>query len=78
VSHEKIVEDNKPEYYLDLRQSQRTFQTDHDTILPWLTFFLDITLFQARMALELFFRRKYRKAALPPPGGCLALLAGSR
>ena len=27
-SHEKIVEDNKPEYYLALRQSQRTFQTD--------------------------------------------------
>jgi Fic family protein len=53
ISHEKIVEDNKPEYYLALRQSQRTFQTEHDTILPWLTFFLDITLQQASMALDL-------------------------
>ena len=53
ISHEKIVEDNKPEYYLVLRQSQRTFQTDHDTILPWLTFFLDITLQQASLALDL-------------------------
>jgi len=54
VSHEKIIEDNKPDYYLALRQSQRTFQTEHDTILPWLTFFLEIMFQQARMALDLF------------------------
>jgi Fic family protein len=53
VSHEKLIEDNKPEYYLALRQSQRTFKTDQDSILPWLTFFLDISLIQARMALNL-------------------------
>ena len=54
VSHEKLVEDNKPEYYLALRQSQRTFKTDQDTILPWLSFFLDISLLQARIAVDLF------------------------
>ena len=54
VSHEKIIEDNKPEYYLALRQSQKTFNTDHETIVPWLEFFSDITLHQSKMALELF------------------------
>ena len=39
VSHEKLVEDNKPEYYLALRQSQKTFKTDHETIISWLDFF---------------------------------------
>ena len=53
VSHEKIIEDNKPEYYLALRQSQRTFKTDSETIVPWLTFFLDVVLLQARRALDL-------------------------
>jgi len=54
VSHEKIIEDNKPEYYLALRQSQKTFNTDSETIIPWLTFFLDAVLLQARRALDLF------------------------
>jgi len=27
VSHEKLIEDNKPEYYLSLRNSQKTFKT---------------------------------------------------
>jgi Fic family protein len=65
VSHEKIVEDNKPEYYLSLRQSQRTFQTDQDTILPWLTFFLDILLVPARMALDLLSGENIEKLLSP-------------
>ncbi|MCU0485172.1 MAG: Fic family protein [Anaerolineales bacterium] len=65
VSHEKIVEDNKPEYYLALRQSQRTFQTDQDTIVPWLSFFLEVTLYQARMALELLSKENIEKLLSP-------------
>jgi Fic family protein len=65
VSHEKIVEDNKPGYYLALRQSQRTFQTDHDTILPWLSFFLEVTLYQARTALELLSEENIEKLLSP-------------
>ena len=42
ISHEKLVEDNKPEYYLALRQSQKTFKTENETIIPWLDFFLTI------------------------------------
>jgi len=64
VSHEKFVEDNKPEYYLALRQSQKTFKTPKDsklptgqaenkTIIPWLDFFLTIFLKQSEMAIDL-------------------------
>jgi len=53
VSHEKIVEDNKPEYYLALRKSQKTFKTKHENIIPWLDFFLTIFLKQSEMAIDL-------------------------
>lgn len=53
VSHEKLVEDNKPEYYLALRQSQKTFKTDKENINPWLDFFLTILLKQSQMAIGL-------------------------
>lgn len=53
VSHEKLVEDNKPEYYLALRKSQKTFKTDHENIIPWLDFFLTIFLKQSEMAIDL-------------------------
>ena len=53
VSHERIIEDNKPEYYLALRQSQKTFWTDEDSITPWLEFFLNVIYQQSKMALEI-------------------------
>ena len=53
ISHEKIIEDNKQTYYLSLRNSQKTFKTTKDTILPWLDFFLGVVLKQARLAIEL-------------------------
>ena len=53
VSHEKFVEDNKPEYYLALRQSQKTFLSAEETIIPWLDFFLTIFLKQSEMAIDL-------------------------
>jgi len=65
VSHEKLVEDNKPEYYLALRQSQRTFQSEKETILPWLTFFLDMILSQAKMALDLISDENIEKLLSP-------------
>jgi len=51
VSHEQIVERRKDEYYLALRKSQETFKTDHDTIAPWLNFFLSVVKQQATKAL---------------------------
>ncbi len=53
VSHEKIIEDNKPEYYLALRQSQKTFKIDNETIIPWLDFFLTTFLKQSEMVIDL-------------------------
>ena len=53
VSHEKLIEDNKAEYYLALRQSQKTFKTDGENITPWMEFFLRILLSQALEANKL-------------------------
>lgn len=52
VSHEQIVERRKDEYYLALRKSQETFNTDHDTISPWLNFFLSVVREQSTKALS--------------------------
>ena len=53
VSHEKLIEDNKPDYYLALRNSQKTFKTDHPDISPWLAFFTSVLLIQAESAVKL-------------------------
>lgn len=53
VSHEQIVEKRKDEYYLALRESQKTFKTENDSIVPWLNFFLSIVKEQATKALAL-------------------------
>ncbi|MFA4818597.1 MAG: Fic family protein [Patescibacteria group bacterium] len=52
VSHEQIIERRKDEYYIALRKSQETFKTDHDTIAPWLNFFLSVVREQAAKALS--------------------------
>ncbi|HCM82646.1 MAG: Filamentation induced by cAMP protein Fic [Microgenomates group bacterium GW2011_GWC1_43_11] len=53
VSHEKLIEDNKPEYYLALRTSQKTLKTKTRNMTAWLSFFLRIVLKQSRMAVDL-------------------------
>jgi Fic family protein len=53
VSHEKIVEDNKADYYIALRRSQNSFKTKRDDLSPWLNFFLDVTLRQIQSAVDL-------------------------
>ena len=40
VSHEKLVEDNKPDYYIALRRSQKNIGAKKHDITPWLDFFL--------------------------------------
>lgn len=50
VSHEQIIEHRKDEYYIALRKSQETFYSDHDTIVPWLNFFLSVVKEQASKA----------------------------
>lgn len=53
VSHEKLVEENKSEYYIALRRSQKTFNTPKESIAEWLSFFLKMILAQSERALEL-------------------------
>lgn len=53
VSHEKLIEDNKNEYYLALNQAQRTLKTGQEDISRWLLFFLTILRKQARLAIGL-------------------------
>ncbi|HEY3275020.1 MAG TPA: Fic family protein [Syntrophorhabdaceae bacterium] len=53
VSHEKLIEDNKNNYYLALVKSQKTFGKKTENIFPWLNFFLDMLLKQSEMAITL-------------------------
>lgn len=50
ISHEKLIEDNKDRYYLALNKSQKT---KNDDIKPWLIFFLEMILEQAKLAVKL-------------------------
>src|SRR3989338_5029620 len=61
VSHEKLVEDNKPEYYIALRRSQKTMGTKDESIVDWLDFFLDMLLKQSQMAVELLSKENIEK-----------------
>lgn len=61
VSHEKLIEDNKPDYYLALRKSQKTIKTKRENILPWLDFFLTVFLKQSQMAVDLLSRENLEK-----------------
>jgi len=65
VSHEQIVERRKDEYYIALRKSQETFNTDHDTIAPWLNFFLSVIKEQATKALSYLEEEKVEDTLSP-------------
>ncbi|MDO8505171.1 MAG: Fic family protein [bacterium] len=65
VSHEKLVEDNKDEYYIALRRSQKTFRKENEDIVPWLNFFLDIFLEQSKRAIELLSKENVEKLLSP-------------
>src|SRR3989338_5907050 len=53
VSHEKLVEEKKQEYYVALRKTQITFKSKKPDIVHWLTFFLNIILDQSKEAVDL-------------------------
>lgn len=61
VSHEKLVEDNKPDYYIALRRSQKTLGTKKENIADWLDFFLRLVLKQSQMAVELLSKENIEK-----------------
>ncbi len=68
ISHEKLIEDNKPDYYMALRKSQKTFlpavasaKAGKEDIIPWLEFFLIIFIKQSKMAVELLSEENIEK-----------------
>lgn len=65
VSHEKLIEDNKENYYIALRRSQKSFGTEKEDITPWLDFFLTMLLKQSEMALELMESEQVEKLLSP-------------
>jgi Fic family protein len=65
VSHEQLVEHRKDEYYIALRKSQETFKTEHDTISPWLNFFLAVIREQAVKALSYLEEEKIEDTLSP-------------
>lgn len=65
ASHEKLVEDRKTDYYLALRRSQQSIKDGRGDITPWLEFLLDVSLAQARQAIELLSRENIDKLLSP-------------
>lgn len=53
VSHEKIIETQKVDYYLALNKTQSTWKKDQEDVAPWLLFFLQIIKKQSSQALDL-------------------------
>lgn len=65
VSHEKLIEDNKENYYIALRRSQKSFGTEREDITAWLDFFLTILLNQSEIALVLMESEQVEKLLSP-------------
>ena len=65
ISHEKLIEANKPDYYIALRRSQKTIKKKKEDITPWLNFFLDIVLEQSKQAVELLSKENIEKLLSP-------------
>jgi len=61
ISHEKLIEDNKPDYYVALRRSQKNINAKKHDITPWLDFLFSIFLEQSQMAVELLSKEKVEK-----------------
>lgn len=53
VSHEKLIEARKADYYLALNRTQGTWKSGAEDITPWLTYFLSIVKAQAEEAITL-------------------------
>jgi Fic family protein len=53
ISHEKIIENNKAEYYLSLNKTQKTWKKRKEEITPWILFFLEAMYKQSELALKL-------------------------
>jgi Fic family protein len=53
VSHEKLIEARKAEYYLALNRAQGSWKSRTEDVTPWLSYFLSILKAQADQAITL-------------------------
>jgi len=65
ISHEKLIEDNKSDYYIALRRSQKTFNSDKESVEDWTKFFLSMFELQTESALELLSNESIDKLLSP-------------
>ncbi|MFH1145701.1 MAG: Fic family protein [bacterium] len=65
LSHEKLIEDNKTDYYVALRRSQKNLKDGESDISDWLEFFLNICLEQGKMAIDLLSKENIEKLLSP-------------
>jgi Fic family protein len=61
ASHEKLIEENKTDYYIALRRSQKTFNTKKQDISVWLNFFFDVLIKQSQIVIELLSEENIEK-----------------
>ena len=73
-SLERVIEENKDQYYLALRRAQQTLSGTRQTFLVWITFFLRALRKQVA-ALEQKIKDEERLAELPPLSAALLQLA---
>ena len=76
-SLERIVEENKEQYYLKLRRTQKTIHSDNSTILEWTTFFLR-ALREQVSSLEKKLEQENRMMQLPAQSQSLLQAARDR
>ena len=65
MTEQKIIEDNKTEYYLALRKSQKTLDGENENIIIWLEYFLKILEIQAVLAIDLLSTEKIESLLSP-------------
>lgn len=58
ISHERIIEKNKEEYYLVLNKSQRTWKTENEDLTSWILFFLEVIRVQVTEAVKLLEKKE--------------------
>lgn len=65
VSHEQLIEQNKADYYVALNQTQQTWKSGEENMIPWILFFLRIIFLQVEKAVVLSQKKRlksgYRK-----------------
>ena len=53
ISHEKIIEEHKADYYVALNKTQQSWKSNDEDLSPWILFFLKVVISQSQQSLKL-------------------------